>query len=345
MKYLGLSLIGSLVILEWRLFSSHLKLFGPLTSASMAERMPDLYPGGRIVLYTLPYHPEHWAFPMNLLMFFLQRLPHLYIMIAFIAFLLLLLLCRKFMQPRLGSLRIPLILWRTLMVSACLYVLAWWLLFYLYVPERYLEYTLLIIPSFMLGGLVYLLRQHYSAFSGQLAMGFMILALTVTTLFSRSDLMRIPEQERVLYAFLKTLPENGMIAAPPGLASNIPVYANRSVLLSNEAYIPFHQSYFREMKSRLKDWMLAYYATDSRPVLSLVSKYHIDYLIIQQKDFKKSKLVKMPQRYYHAFANPFFLALMHSHSSDYYLMQVPKLCIINSSNSYRMIDTKCLSKI
>lgn len=348
LRCLAISVCGTLALTAWRLLSSpDTSQFGALINAGTAERMRDFYPGGRVVLYTLPYLTGSYAsgtfaLPIKFLTAILQRLPHPYILIPTLIFCLLIWLYGKFLKKKLGPLEIPPLIWNVLPVSGLLYILAWLLLFYLYVPERYLEYTLLLIPSFFLGGLVYTLQKNYPRFKHGIAAGFIFLTLIGTGFFWRDDLMDIPEPEKNLYRYLKKLPESVMLVAPPGLASNIPVYAARSVLLSNEAYVPFHQAYFQEMKSRLKDWLSAYYALDRAPLLLMINKYHIDYVILQTKDFQPKRFTEFEQRYYHAFDPRFFSALKHEPVSRYYLMKSPEICMTYSDASFRVFKAKCI---
>ena len=152
--------------------------------------------------------------------------------------------------------------------------------------------------------------------------------------------MHIPNREKLLYAHLKALPAHSMMAAPPGLANNIPLFASQSVMLNNETYIPFHQHYFREMKSRLHDWLLAYYATDRKPVATLIQKYHLNYIVLQTADFKPKMLDKVEKKSYYAFPTDFFTALKQNNPSAYYLLNLPAHCIIYQTKVFRVIDTQ-----
>ena len=137
-----------------------------------------------------------------------------------------------------------------------------------------------------------------------------------------------------------------MIAASPGLANNIPAYAFKSVILSNEAYIPFHQTYFREMKTRLKDWLAAYYSTKPQPVFNFIHKYHINYIILQQKDFQPDRLEAMAHHSYYAFSDPFYNTLKQSQLEKYYLWQLPASCFIYQTDDFKVLDTKkCWPKV
>ncbi len=337
---LAVSFLGIIGIIGTRLgWSTAPTLYGPLTTDRIAQHMRDFYWGGRVVLYTMPYATEP-GFPLNWVMPILQRLPHLYILIPVLVFGVLRLIYLRWFKRAIGPVKLPPLLGSCIIASLCMYILAWLFLFYLYVPERYLEYTLLILPGFMLPDLLLNARARLARHSRRITLGFLLFSITISSFFWRADLMHIPNREKQLYAHLKGLPAHSMMAAPPGLANNIPLFASQSVMLNNETYIPFHQAYFREMKSRLHDWLLAYYATDRQPVARLIQKYHLSYLVLQTADFKPGMLDKVEKKSYYAFPTPFFKALKQEDSSAYYLLRLPTSCITYQTRIFRVIDTK-----
>lgn len=333
-------LAGLLPIVLFRV-AGHSAQFGPLFTNTLAERMRDFYLGGRVVLFSLPYTVQaSFHGVTHLLVMLLNRSPHLYILIPVLVFGLLGILYKRFVRPHTLGFHLPAILGDCLIASAILYVLAWFCLFDLYVPERYLEYTLFMMPSFMVGGFIAMLIRRYIKARRWIAVSFVAIALFGAHFFWRADLLKISGPEKQLYDRLKALPRSALIAAPPGLASNIPLYAQKSVFMSNEAYIPFHQAYYAEMKCRLKDWLSAYYAVRPEPVLSLVRQYHIDYLILQPVDYEDWRLRELPRKSYYAFDDSFFTNLMQSNPKAYYLLNLPSSCFIYVITAFQVIDTK-----
>lgn len=340
------SLAGSLGLLFWRTASrvdSH-ALFGNLSTNQSTDGLRDFYIGGRIVLFPWGNFSEIWPVPFKFLGQLLERLPHAYILIPTAAFLLLIYLYNRFLKPRWGPLLIPTHIWRLLISSSILYVLAWVFLFYFYVPERYFQYTLPLIPTFMFGAIIYQLQRRFGETKHWIFVGFVFLCVIVTSLFWRDDLMDPKQSERELFAFLKTLPETAMIAASPGLASNIPLYSYRSVFISNEAYIPFHQKYFRSVKGRLKEFLSAYYATRPQVLLDFARNRHVDYFIVQSIDFDKPRLEALPEKYYYAFDPAFFNSLRQPNRSAYVLNQTPPNCVPFNHKGLKVISVQCLLK-
>ena len=341
-----ISLGASLGLLFWRTASadeSH-ALFGNLSTNQSTDGLRDFYIGGRIVLFPWGNFSEIWPFPFKMLGQLLERLPHLYILIPTGAFLFLIWLYNRTLQPRWGKLLIPESIWRLLISSSILYTLAWIFLFYFYVPERYFQYTLPLIPTFMFGALLYQLHQRFIKTRPWLPIGFAALCVLITSFFWRADLMTPKASEKALFDFLKTTPDTSMIAAPPGLASNIPLYAYRSVFISNEAYIPFHQTYFRTIKGRFKSFLTAYYATNPKILADFTQTNHINYMVTQAIDFREPRLSELRQRYYFAFDTAFFEGLKQPNQQNYTLNQAPQHCILYNNRGIKVIDLRCLIK-
>jgi hypothetical protein len=340
------SFFTSLGLLFWRTsmaVDSH-SIFGNLNNNQSTDGLRDYTIGGRIVLFPWGNFSEIWPVPFQFLGQILERLPHLYILIPTATFLLLIALYHRFGKARWGPLLIPPPVWRLLISSTILYIVAWVFLFYFYVPERYLQYTFPLIPTFMVGGLIHQLHRYGGPKKHWPAMGLALLCLIITSFFWRPDLMNPKPNERTLYAYLKTTPKEALIAASPSLASNIPLYAYRSVFVSNEAYIPFHQRYFRQIKHRWKNFLLAYYATSPQVLADFAAQTGVDYFVTQSIDFKEPRLSQLPDRYYYAFPQPFFSNLKQANPTDYVLNQAPERCIPFKERGLNVIEVQCLLK-
>lgn len=338
------SFLGSLGVLYWRLwFFPQSPQFGPLTTGAMAERMQAFYQGGRVVLFPFSPHPNAWqTTPWDHVLALLERLPHLYILLPCAIVGILFLLYRRYGRPRLGDLDIPPLVWQSLLGSAFLYLLAWVSLFYLYVPERYLQYTLPLIPIFMVGGLLYRVQNRLQPHRAALIPVIAAVSLVIAGLFWREDLVNPSSDERQLYNYLKTVPKTALIAAAPRQASSIPVYAFRKTLISHESYIPFHQAYYWSMHTRLRDWLQANYSPRADLVRDFILKYNIDYLIVHDADFSPHRVAKLPHRYYNAFQPGFFTTLQQAVPELYYLNQVPAECIAFQAGGFKILDAKKL---
>lgn len=338
------SFTASLGLLLWRSANNTeaASLFGRLHNNASVGTLSDFVQGGRVVLFPWGHFSHHW--PQGLQWFgqILERLPHLYILIPTASFALALWGYNQWLKPRWGALLIPSAVWRLLISSSLMYALAWRFLFYFYVPERYFQYTLPLIPAFMIGAIIYQLQRRYSPQRRWAYLGLAGLGLLITSFFWRADLMNPKHSERSLYQFLSQTPPDSLITASPGLASNIPLYAYRSVYISNEAYIPFHQRYFSEMKQRLKAFLEAYYAREPQVLAQFIENSGTRFFVIQTIDFKEPRLSDLPRRYYYAFQPDFFNALKQDPHKPYLLLEAPTACMPFRTGGLRVVDAHCL---
>lgn len=331
---------GSLALLQWR-SSQGLPsaFFGQLSGNRTTEGLRDFFIGGRIVLFPWGNLSTHWPKPIQFIGEILERFPRLDILIPTGIFLLFLYFYQSVLKQRLGSLIIPGKIWRLLLSSVILYITAWACLFQLYVPERYLQYTLPLIPTFIFGTLFYRLQEMGRT---KILIGFLSLTLAITGLFWRDDLMNPKSQERALFHYLSALPTQAMIAAPPGLASNIPLYSFRSVYISNEAYIPFHQRYFHTVKNRFQQCISAYYTDDPKMLAEFIRRNHVDYLVVQLDDFSASHLGNLSEKYYHAFEPAFFDSIKAKANHSVLRYRVPQNLVDFKTANLRVIKTQTL---
>ena len=147
----------------------------------------------------------------------------------------------------------------------------------------------------------------------------LLLLIPVVGGFWKADLIHLSPDSRALMCFLRSCPDNGLIAANPGIASTIPALARRSVLVSHEGYLPFHRTYFREMKTRLKDWLSAYYATEPAALLALLNRYPVRWMVVDVNDYEAHRRAQLPKNSYRSFPADFFREWTHGGDKNRYL--------------------------
>ena len=97
---------------------------------------------------------------------------------------------------------------------------------------------------------------------------------------------------RGLFEYLGTLPVESMIAAPPYLASDIPLFARRKVFIQYKLSHPFFDRYWETVKKRTYDFFDAYYAWDRRRVAEFCAKNGVDYLVVDRFSFRPDALAR-----------------------------------------------------
>jgi hypothetical protein len=90
------------------------------------------------------------------------------------------------------------------------------------------------------------------------------------------------------YTFLRTLPEDTLVAAHPDLADNVPLRARRSVLASTEAAIAFHRGYYSGYVPRIEASLDAAYATDWAELDARLAPYGVDVVLSSSSVFRRT---------------------------------------------------------
>jgi len=130
-----------------------------------------------------------------------------------------------------------------------------------------------------------------------------------------------------VYDYLKTVPDDSVIGAHPGLANHIPVFSKRSVLVTSTLSLPFYSDYYSSVKKRTKDFFKAYYSQDEKEVARLCEKYSLTHLVVSSYHFS-SEYLKEGQLYFNPYNN--FIKEQAKYPSKSYLL--------NLSNEKKLIS-------
>jgi len=342
---------GGLAILIYRFVLAPIHpVFGQLTNSRIAAQTPEFYEGGRVPIFHFFHHPLTLTWPDSLLGELFARTPGASRLLPLAGILLAAWGYKKLISPKLGKLKIPSLVWQLLIASILLYILAWLMLFYLYVPERYLQFSMPVLYTFLLAGILNVLLDliENSKLTARLKTGLLIAPfLFCILIFSKvwDQNLMLPQPDMLpVFEYLKQTPKNTMIATTPGLASDIPFYAKRSVILSQEGYIPFHQAYFQIMKKRLKDFLIAYYSKDPETVIRFIQQYKIDYIMVNRQDYLPERLRLLHKKYYHSFPKSFYRQLLQNdNGSQTFILSHPQpSCQVVHSGHYILLPTKAI---
>lgn len=175
--------------------------------------------------------------------------------------------------------------------GAAFYVLAELLLFRLYLPNRYLIYTLqpsaLICTGIAVGGIVGQI--------GQLRVRRTVQVLLLALLAARLEPLRgiglvDLSDDAPLYSYLRTLPRDAVIASHPDAADFIPTLSRRKVFVNFELSYPFFDAFWNTMTNRTRALFDAYYAEQRADIYRFCEENAIDYLVVRRRDFNPEYL-------------------------------------------------------
>jgi hypothetical protein len=174
------------------------------------------------------------------------------------------------------------------------------LLFRLYWPSRYPYHTFPFIFSIGAGiVLTFWIARVQQWLRGQilanlrrkglavLSIGFMTLALALPLVPSIFLGLQgwVQGSSPELYRFVAQQPKDTLIAGLGNEVSNIPAFALRSVLFSQETAIAFHVKLYAQMKLRIVQILVAQYAADPKVLQTAIQTYGIDYWLVDRNAF------------------------------------------------------------
>ena len=184
---------------------------------------------------------------------------------------------------------LPAVLPALLASSLVAFAVAQALAYRLYFPDRMLQYAW---PPLMLLGLVAVGQAAWAGLGPRRAALLTALTLGALELGCYGDgLMRDiglhdwHSRETPLVRAVARLPEDALVAASFDQASAFQYLAHRKVLFSAISNIPHHDAYARELERRIRAYYLAYYARDWAAVRAFAAAEHVDYLVVDARDF------------------------------------------------------------
>jgi len=91
--------------------------------------------------------------------------------------------------------------------------------------------------------------------------------------------------------YVRTLPPETVVLAPPVQSDSIPAFSGRRVLMNREYSLAYHLGYYREVERRVRDGIAAYYAESPRELVSLVEGYGVTAVIVDPSAFDRDTAV------------------------------------------------------
>jgi hypothetical protein len=165
-----------------------------------------------------------------------------------------------------------------------MYIIAYLLYFKLYIPGRYLLYTIPLISLILISIFLTRIIEQWRNIKIKTALKivaiiFMLphfnmnkgvgLAEYSNHYYHQNGLTVDTQINKNLYTYLNSLPKDSVIAAHPFLADGIPIFAQRKVFISSELSHAWFDRYWETISARTYDFFNAYYAMSSRYIRGL----------------------------------------------------------------------------
>ena len=209
---------------------------------------------------------------------------------------------------------IPKIAWLHLATAGGVFALAHAVLFALHLPNRYSEGPIAVFMMLAVSGIVPRLGEWVGGKSGaggavgrwlgrpsvawSLA-GIVALAVAVESgLKVQRQLAKPVDRDlEAVYAELRRLPKDVLVAAHPFDASDVPLRTRRSVLVSMEVSLPYYLGYYAKIAERTRETLAAGLATDWTEIDRLHDRYGVDLFLVNDVRFTEGG-----HRYYMPFS-------------------------------------------
>lgn len=287
-------MIAGIAILPYAIQSSQ---FGPVITAAVARTMPDYWDGGR-VRYFSHNIISYWVDGRDS-GFFALIAP------AQLLFGLLLPIILKFKSHFLLTKQVKdevKLLAQVVIASLIMFFTAHALAFKLYWPSRYTHHTFKIVLALAAAISINLILDATFRWSRQNGKQILILG---TIIILGAGLVLYPSSLKVfpktpyiegkvptLYNFLQKQPQNIVIASTSAEADNIPIFAQRTILVGKEYALPTHTKYYAQFRQRMLDLINAQYTEDINQIKDFIQKYHVTFWLLERSAFIPEYITK-----------------------------------------------------
>jgi len=288
----GLALFAAAALVVAMNYALGAKGFGPLAGRAALAAGPEFTAAGRLELYPLPnpfFDLVYWPFESIGLFLEWGLFPGI-VSLAVLA-------------PILwrGARRAP---WRELAPkirplamllagSLMLYALARAIALALFVPDRYISYTINLLYAL---ALAVCLRHALSGLLSRRLVGAGLIVLAAGLGAWRLTDVGLYDYraDAPLYAAAAALPKDAVLAGNPKDMDNVLTFGQRNVAASFELAHPWSVGYWNRMLPRLAHQAEAYYAKDPEVVREFAKAYGVGWMVVREGDFAASAIRRGP---------------------------------------------------
>ena len=220
-------------------------------------------------------------------------------------------------------------------------------LFTLYLPSRYVKYTLPIFIWIWLAAVVprvvaalehqpWVLRLRGGLRRWPVLATLAVLVLGVETArtaeYLRKEFSKPLQADREkMFAFLATLPKDTLVAAHPIDADDIPLRSRRSVLACKESAQPYFPRYYAQIAERIAAELTACYASDWKDVDALRHRYGVGVFVANAGYYAH------PHGYYVPFAEAALKQHERGQREGFVLQNPPAERVLFRSGDYTVV--------
>jgi len=225
------------------------------------------------------------------------------------------------LESRKGQFRISAELIYLFIASLVMYVAADWLFLRLWLPARYIQYSIpLIIVMILSIAMMTLIDKLRPVSVRNICACALLIVLGLHFDLNKNVGMDDQSANQELFKYMETLPKDALIAAHPATADYIPTFSRRKVFLNYELSQPYVDKYWFAIRARTFEFFDAYYSSDGSEILRFCAKHNIDYLVVDRRHFSPTYL-KAKKVYFEPF-NSYIKELM-AKQARYAILDLP----------------------
>ena len=335
--------------------------FGPFVSLAQARTWPEFGPLGRTAFF-LKSPTAFWlwgersgCFPMEW-----KQVPFPPPHILAAVWLPILLVLQRWNSHFAALNKLSLDLGKFLLSSIGFFFLAHMVLFHLYLPSRFSQHSWRIATAFAAGsvlvslmdtGLRWASRSPAARLKtggiglvivcclGSISLYPLWLNRKIEGFYPRTRY--VTGQEPALYRFLAAQPKSIVVASLTEEANNLPIFAQRLILVGRESGIPYHTGYYNQFRTRTQALIQAHSTPDPVKLRDFILTYKVDYFLIDRKAFQPLAIDLNPwAQQFQPAANEARLSLQSGKQPA--LAQMADSCTVFESNQLRLVDARKL---
>jgi len=174
--------------------------------------------------------------------------------------------------------------WYLLGASLVLYFLARVFLLQLFVPDRYLMYTLNLCYLLGLALCLEAATRRLPCPRGP-AVAVLVLVVALAGLRLQGVGLYDYSAYQPLYSALAKTPKAARVAGHPNLMDNVFTFGQRPALVTYELAHPWSKGFWERIRPRLEDLFKAYYADNPQVVRDFCRKYQVSFLVVDDRHF------------------------------------------------------------
>ncbi len=180
-----------------------------------------------------------------------------------------------------------------LSASAVLYVAARLMLMRLFLPSRYLEFSLNIFYCVVTAVCLRIAIERFRL--GRFAFPLIVTVLAVVGAVRLHNVGLYDYSGSAdLYRFVQSTPKTCLIAGHPDMMDNVTTFGKRKAFITYELSHTWYKKYWRDMRERTFDFFRAYYSDDPELIRTFCRKNGIDYLLVREDDFQPNSAASRP---------------------------------------------------